>query len=133
AGTDFDRSARLITWLAELVAERGVRYARAGAGTITEYRTGQRAPDEARVLLLVDGIAAFRQAYELGERARLFDAFVNIASAGRPVGVHVLITADRPASVPPALAATIQTRVVLRMADAIDYQSLGAPADVVRP
>ncbi|MBX6751013.1 MAG: FHA domain-containing protein, partial [Micromonosporaceae bacterium] len=133
AGTDHDRVARLIRWLASLVAERGERYSRVGAGTITAYRKIAQAPQEPRILLLVDGIAAFRQAYEVGDRARLFEAFTQIATDGRAVGVHVLITADRPASVPSALAAQIQTRIVLRMADPNDYQSLGVPLDVLKP
>ncbi|MBX6750808.1 MAG: FHA domain-containing protein, partial [Micromonosporaceae bacterium] len=132
-GTDHDRIARLIRWLAALVAERGERYSRVGAGTITAYRTIANAPQEPRILLLVDGIAAFRQAYEVGDRARIFDALTQIATDGRAVGVHVLITADRPASVPSALAAQIQTRIVLRMADPNDYQSLGVPLDVLKP
>jgi S-DNA-T family DNA segregation ATPase FtsK/SpoIIIE len=131
---DGERIARLLNQLGNLVPERAERFAKAGAGTITEYRAapgGRR--DEARILLLVDGVAAFRQAYETGERAKLFDLFCQIASDGRPVGIHVLLTADRPASVPSQLASAIQTRIVLRMADANDYPSMNLPADVLKP
>jgi DNA segregation ATPase FtsK/SpoIIIE-like protein len=61
------------------------------------------------------------------------DGICQLATDGRPVGVHVLITADRPASVPSALASAMQTRVVLRTADPNDYQSMNVPADVVKP
>ncbi|MGI5242978.1 FtsK/SpoIIIE domain-containing protein [Dactylosporangium sp. CA-139066] len=134
AGGEHERIARLIDRLTREVAERAERFARAGAGTITEYRAapGGR-PDEARILLLVDGVTAFRQAYETGERARLFDAFCAIAVDGRPVGIHVLLTADRPAAVPSQLASAVQTRVVLRMADANEYHSMSLPADVLKP
>jgi S-DNA-T family DNA segregation ATPase FtsK/SpoIIIE len=134
AGTDHERVARLLTWLSQLVADRADRFAKAGAGTITEYRAAPTGvPTEPRILLLLDGVAAFRQAYETGERIRLFDALVSIATDGRPVGVHVLLTADRPASVPSALASAVQTRVVLRMADVNEYQGMNLPADVLKP
>jgi S-DNA-T family DNA segregation ATPase FtsK/SpoIIIE len=132
--TEHERIARLINWLSQLVAERAERFAKVGAGTITEYRTVEHGvPDEPRILLLVDGIAAFRQAYEVGERAKLFDTFCSIATDGRPVGIHVLLTADRPASVPSALASAVQTRVVLRMADVNEYQGMNLPVDVIKP
>jgi DNA segregation ATPase FtsK/SpoIIIE, S-DNA-T family len=131
---DHERIARLLTDLTTLVATRAERFAQAGAGTISDYRAatgGHR--DEPRILLLVDGISAFRQAYETGERARLFDAFCAIAVDGRPVGVNILLTADRPASVPSTLASAIQTRVVLRMADINEYAALNLPSDVLKP
>lgn len=132
-GTDHDRIARLLKWLKGLVADRGERYSRAGAGTITDFRTIAGAAEEARILLMVDGVAAFRQAYETGDRAKLFEDFCQLASDGRAVGVHVIISADRPASVPSQLAAQIQTRIALRMADPQDYQSANVPVDVLKP
>lgn len=132
AGTEHERIARLLTDLSRLIAERAKRFADAGAGTITDYRAVHH-PGEPRILLLVDGVAAFRQAYETGERARLFDTFCAIAIDGRPVGIHVLLTADRPASVPSALASAVQTRVVLRMADPNEYHAMNLPADVLKP
>ncbi|GAA3285361.1 FtsK/SpoIIIE domain-containing protein [Dactylosporangium vinaceum] len=132
--TDHERVARLITGLGQLIAERALRFSAARAGSITEYRTAAGGvPDEPRILLLVDGVAAFRQAYETGERAKFFDAFCAIAVEGRPVGVHVFITADRPASVPSALASAMQTRVALRMADVNEYQTMNLPHDVLKP
>src|SRR5207237_3034468 len=85
------------------------------------------------ILVLCDGVAAFGRAAEAGERGRLFDTFCAIATDGRPVGVHVLLTADRPASVPSALASAVQTRIVLRMADTNEYQGMNLPADVLKP
>jgi DNA segregation ATPase FtsK/SpoIIIE, S-DNA-T family len=108
-----------------------MRYAAAGASTLTQYRSRSGAADEPRVLVLLDGVAAFRQAYEIGERSRWFDMLVNIAADGRGVGVHLAISADRPASVPSALGSSIQRRVVLRMADDMEYALLGLPTDVL--
>ncbi len=130
---DHERVWRLIRWLRDLVDERAVRFSRANAGTITEYRHLTGAHDEPRILLLLDGVAAFRQGYEVGDRGKWFDMFVGIANDGRPVGVHVLLSADRVAAVPSALGSAIQTRVMLRMADVADYGIAGVPADVLTP
>jgi S-DNA-T family DNA segregation ATPase FtsK/SpoIIIE len=133
-GTEHERIARLLNELSRLIAERAERFAKAGAGTVTDYRAAPLGrPDEPRILLLVDGVAAFRQAYETGERARLFDTFCAIAVDGRPVGIHVVLTADRPASVPSVLSSAVQTRVVLRMADPNEYHGMNLPADVLKP
>lgn len=130
-GDDYERVARLLGWLADLIAERAARYARLNAGTISDYRRLSGAEDEPRIFLLLDGIAAFRQAYEVGERAKLFEQFLGIASDGRPVGVHVVLSADRPGAMPSALASAVQRRLVLRLADASEYGILALPADVL--
>src|SRR5690606_30307158 len=110
------------------------RFAAVGASTLPEFRRAQGGlENEPRILLLLDGVAAFRQGYEVGARARLFDLFYAIAADGRSVGVHVVLTADRPASVPSALAAAVQARVVLRMADASDYPTMGIRVDRLSP
>jgi S-DNA-T family DNA segregation ATPase FtsK/SpoIIIE len=132
-GSDTERVARLVTWLRTLFEQRAQRYQKAGAGSITEYRTRAGAPDEPRILLLLDGAAAFRQAYEIGDPGKVLEQFIAVATEGRPVGVHVLVAADRPAAVPSALASALQTRVVLRMAETSDYAMMGLPADVLSP
>lgn len=132
-GADHERVTRLLGDLRALIDERAARYAKAKAGSITEYRQLAKAPKEPRILLLVDGVGAFRTAYESAARAQWFDLFQGIAADGRPVGVHVIVTADRPAAIPSSLGSAIQRRLVLRMADEGDYQTLGEPADVVQP
>lgn len=131
AGLDHERVGRLLTTIRSMIDERASRYSRVGAGTITDYRRIAEEPNEPRLLLLVDGIGAFRTAYEGNEHARLFDTFLGIAADGRPVGVHVAITADRPGAVPVALSSHVQRRVVLRLADQNDYSSLGLAMDVL--
>ncbi|MGN6609251.1 MAG: FtsK/SpoIIIE domain-containing protein [Jatrophihabitans sp.] len=133
SGADHERITRLLGWLRGLVDERQLRYARANAATITDYRTLAGAPDEPRILLLVDGVAAFRSAYEPPDRLRWFDLFTSIASDGRPVGVHVVLTSDQRGGLSSALASAMQSRVVLRMSNADDYSFLGVPADVLSP
>ncbi|WP_306748785.1 FtsK/SpoIIIE domain-containing protein [Saccharothrix yanglingensis] len=132
-GSDHERVSRLLSWLREVVDERAARYSGRDAGTIVDYRALPGAPDDPRILLLLDGAAAFRQAYETGERAKWFDTLVGIVNDGRPVGVHLLLSADRVASVPSALASAIQTRVALRLADENEYLLMGLPPDVLTP
>lgn len=131
AGSDHERVRRLLGWLREVVDERAARYARADAGTITEYRAKEGAPPDPRILVLLDGVTAFRQAYEATERSRWFEVLVGIASEGRQVGVHLVVSADRPPAVPSVLAAAIQTRVALRFADESDYALIGEPIGVL--
>jgi DNA segregation ATPase FtsK/SpoIIIE, S-DNA-T family len=132
AGSDTERITRLLTMLTQLTADRGERFARAGAATLSEYRHTPGRADEPRILLLLDGLAAFRQAFEV-DRARLFDTFCQLASEGRRFGVHMLVTADQLHTLPSQLASAMPTRIVLRMADIADYQSMGVPADVLKP
>jgi S-DNA-T family DNA segregation ATPase FtsK/SpoIIIE len=129
AGDDDERIERLVRGLRATIDERAERYAATKAGNVVEYRDLADAPDERRVLLLVDGLAAFRERYELGPRARTFDQFLSIARDGRPVGVHVAMTADRPAAVPASLLSSVPVRLVLRAADDGDLAALGVSAD----
>jgi S-DNA-T family DNA segregation ATPase FtsK/SpoIIIE len=130
-GADHERLTRLLTFLRETIDERAVRYAHASAATVNEYRRQANAPDEARIIVLVDGLTAFRSAYETGGKARWLDLFTSLAAAGRPVGVHFVISVDQRAGMPSALASAVQSRVVLRMAHADDYAFLGVAGDVL--
>ena len=81
--------------------------------------------------MLVDGLSTFRNEYEFSGRMAHFTSFTQIAADGRPVGVHVVVTADRPSTVPSALGSSIQRRLVLRLADENDYLMLDTPSDVL--
>lgn len=132
-GDDEERVARLMRMLRGIVDERAVRFAAVQAGTLGEYRRLANAPQEPRYLLLVDGIGSFREKYEFGsaEASGWFTVFSQIAADGRPLGVHVVMTGDRPNSIPPSIASTVQRRIVLRLADAEEYLLLGVPKDIL--
>ncbi|MDQ1246908.1 MAG: segregation ATPase FtsK/SpoIIIE, family, partial [Actinomycetota bacterium] len=130
SGEDDERIERLIRRLRNVIDDRARRYAAVNAGTITEYRTLANSPLEARILLLVDNLGAFRQAYETGGRQAVFDSFQTLAVDGRQVGVHVVVSADRPGAVPSALASSLQRRLVLRLANETDDAILGVPKDL---
>jgi S-DNA-T family DNA segregation ATPase FtsK/SpoIIIE len=56
---------------------------------------------------------------------------MRILGEGRPLGVHIVATADRYGSVPTAVSANVSKRIVLRMADEGSYSILGVPKDVL--
>jgi S-DNA-T family DNA segregation ATPase FtsK/SpoIIIE len=131
-GDDHERIVRLLRMLREIVDERSRRYAVANAGSITDYRRAANKPEEARYLLLLDGIGAFRQAYSTGDRLKWFDLLVGLAADGRQVGVHLAISAERPAALSAGLSALVQHRIVLRLSDDNDYSVLGVPVDALQ-
>src|SRR5665811_1794109 len=131
AGADHERLTRLLMFLRETVDDRAVRYSRASAATITDYRRIADAPDEPRIVVLVDGLTAFRQAYETGSKVRWLDLFPSLAAEGRPVGIHFVLSVDQRTGMPSSLASAVQRRVVLRMAHPDDYAFLGVAGDVL--
>ncbi len=131
-GDDVERVARLFRTLHNQLADRSQRFAAVSASNIVEYRTLAGRPEEPRILLLVDGYPSFREDYESqGNRAQWYDVFREILTDGRQLGIHVALTADRAGAVPSSVAASVQRRVVLRLADEDGYRMLDAPADVL--
>lgn len=133
AGDDDERVARMLRWMRDLVDQRAVKYSEARAGSIVDYRSIAGVPDEPRILLLLDGMGAFREAYESNVTSPWFSVFSQIATDGRQVGVHVIVTGDRSGAIPLSLSSSIQRRLVLRMANADDYGMLNVPSDVLGP
>lgn len=131
-GDDEEGVGRVLRMIRDIVNDRSTRYAAVRAGSVGEYRVRANAPREPRILLLVDGIAPFREAHEFTP-SNLFGVFSQIAVDGRQVGVHVIMTGDRPNAVPMSVASTVQRRLVLRMATEDDYMLLGVPKDVLSP
>lgn len=128
---DTELTGRILRYLLDAILERGPRYAAAHAGTLTEYRRVSGETKEPRLVLLLDGFGALRQASEmesgpLSPMALLAD----IMTTGRALGVHVVLTADRPAVIPASLAASLQQQFVLRLASTHDYSFLGVPSEV---
>jgi len=134
-GDDEERVIRLLRTLRDTVEDRTVRFQKVAASTITEYRRLAGAPDEPRIILLVDGMSTFREEYEFGSgpRSAWFTAFAQIAADGRQLGVHVVMTGDRPNAVPQSISSSVQRRVVLRQASEDDYAMMDAPKDVLTP
>lgn len=86
----------------------------------------------APILLLVDGIGAFKDEYEQPSRGTdPFADLVSIARGGRAVGVHVLFTAERTNGFPSSLAASTPERFALRLPADTDYQAVGVPLGIL--
>lgn len=134
-GDDGERVVRLLRFLRRVVDERSALFAAVSAGSLDEYRQLAGKPTEPRYLLLIDGVGVFRERYEFGnaDAATWFTAFAQIAADGRQLGVHVVMTGDRPNALSPSIAATVQRRIVLRLADAEEYVLMGVPKDVLGP
>ncbi|REJ06917.1 FHA domain-containing protein [Microbacterium bovistercoris] len=131
SGDDAERVQRILRSLARILDDRGKRFSAANAASLTEYReiTGRAEP---RILFLVDGFPQFRSEWEsTAARMPFYQTFMRILGEGRPLGVHVIATADRGGSVPTAVSANVSRRVVLRLADESGYAMLNAPKDVL--
>ena len=131
SGDDNERVIRLLKTLREIIDERALRFAKVNAGSIVEYRALSGERDEPRILLLLDGFGGFRQNYEVGPYSKWYDVLGNIAADGRQVGVHLVLTVDRPGAVPPALSSLVQSRLVLRLAKVEDLSMLNVPVDAL--
>lgn len=147
---DTELVGRVLRHLHAEVVERGTRFAAVRAGELGAYRAhcetvmsslagevgeaavpAVRVP-EPRLILLLDGFAAFRQATEtMPGTDSPFALLREIMLQGRAVGVHVALTADRPAAVPAALSAALQQQFVLRLTSPHDYTTAGVPADAL--
>ncbi|MGV9194888.1 FtsK/SpoIIIE domain-containing protein [Microbacterium sp. MC2] len=130
-GDDAERVQRIMRSLAAVLDDRGKRFSAANASSIAEYRelTGR---DEPRIILLLDGLPQFRAEWEATTaRMPFYQAFMRILGEGRPLGVHVVATADRSGSVPTAVSSNVSRRVVLRLSDENAYALLNAPKDVL--
>lgn len=133
-GEDGERVVRVLRRLKNELDRRGRDYPQVDASSIVEYRaiTGRRT--EPRILLLIDGFPSFRSEYEgVPGRSQWYGVFQQILTEGRGLGMHVVLTADRSASVPGAVSSSIPRRVVLRLAEETMYTMLDVPADVLGP
>ena len=122
AADDEERVLRLLGALRRAVTARRARVAAGGK------------PGDAgfpRVVLLVDGYAGFSAAFERVRHGEPVQALARLAADGRPLGLHLVVTADRRADVPGALAGVLGERVVLRLAAEDEYTALGVPRAAV--
>lgn len=131
-GDEPDRVVRLLRFLRSELLRRAPLFAAARSGTIDDYRRSSGESELPRLLLLIDGFPAFRQDFD-GPAARVpwYAVFQQIINEGRQLGIHAVITADRPGSVPTSVTAGVQRRVILRLADETGYSLLDAPGDVL--
>ncbi|NHT17440.1 FtsK/SpoIIIE domain-containing protein [Cellulomonas sp. IC4_254] len=130
AGSDTERIQRLLTELVAEIERRSTVYSAARADTLTGYRE-LSGVDDPRLFLLLDGLVAFRSAYEAqSTTAALVSQLHRVVAEGRAVGVHVAVTVEQPSGLPTSMASAVGKRLVLRQPDENASAQLGIPKDV---
>jgi S-DNA-T family DNA segregation ATPase FtsK/SpoIIIE len=134
SGDDHERVVRLFRTLKARLEQRSREYPAHSASTVAEYRVKADRPEEPRILLLIDGYPAFRDDFEaVTGRNEYYSVFQQLLNEGRSLGMHVILTADRPGSVPSSVASSVPRRVVMRLAEDTMYTLLDVEADVITP
>ncbi|BDV29704.1 FtsK/SpoIIIE domain-containing protein [Microbacterium terricola] len=132
SGDDVERVQRLLRTLRGILDDRSKRYSAVSAATLGEYRQITGELSEPRIIVLIDGFGVFKQDWETtSARAAYYAIFMRMLGEGRPLGVHVVATADRYGAVPTAVSANVTKRIVLRMSDEGAYSILGVAKDVL--
>ena len=131
-GDDHERVVRLLRDLRSRIIDRGHRFAATRSGSLPEFRAAAPANDaEPRVLVLLDGYAAFHSAYERIEGGKWIAELTQLVAEGRQFGIHFVIAAGRRSAFPQALAAAAPGQVVLRLSSADEYAAAGVPNNIV--
>ena len=124
-GDDIERIIRLFRLLKAELEARGNRFVEATASTIAEYRALANRPNELRILLLIDGFAAFREDWEVASgRSNWYDVFRSILADGRQLGIHVTFAAD--------LASPRMALVVENLADFLQTPADAALVELIK-
>ncbi len=111
--------------------DRVIRLLALAKHTIAE-RTAAAAENPAPVIVLLDGLAAFRDAHEhRGGGGDPFADLIDIAASGRSVNVHVVLTSERSNGLPASLASSFSERLALQLTAEADYQMLGVPLEAL--
>jgi DNA segregation ATPase FtsK/SpoIIIE, S-DNA-T family len=134
-GDDVERVQRVFSMLDRWIAERKQRFAETGATSLAELQRATAAaggPPVPRVVVLLDSYGGFSSVFEKIDYGARLEAFPQLVSEGRPLGIHFVITADRRNAMPLALTSTVQTKLVLRLADVDDYGVLGLDGRAAR-
>jgi S-DNA-T family DNA segregation ATPase FtsK/SpoIIIE len=114
-------------------AERVLRLLRTTVAELDRRASSGGRHDAPRWLLAVDGIGQLEERYERVDRGEALDLLARIARDGRSVGLHVAVTAQRRAEVPPALSGALGGRLLLRCATPDEAALWGLPDDMASP
>jgi S-DNA-T family DNA segregation ATPase FtsK/SpoIIIE len=113
--------------------ERVTRLLRSTCDELADRRSEATGRHRPRRLVVIDGMGAFEELYERVDRGHAVDLLGRIARDGRAVGLHLMVTASRPAEVPSAVAAGLGARWWLRAADADAASLAGLPPGAADP
>ena len=105
---DRERQERLLRFLSEEIDHR---------------RRGGR--NNRRVVFMLDGLGGLRSAFDDVTELDMREMLDQIIEAGPAVNVFTVVTAAHARAIPGTMLAAIRTRVVFRLADRLDYSTLG--------
>jgi len=130
---DADKVRRMAAEVSGLVTRREELFRAQGIDSIATFRTRRRQgllPNEpyGDVFLVIDGWLTFKQEFEPLEAL-----VTDIAQRGLAYGVHVVIGASRYGELRPALKDLLQTRVELKLGDAMESETDRKAAGNVPP
>ncbi|MCL1923563.1 MAG: FtsK/SpoIIIE domain-containing protein [Propionibacteriaceae bacterium] len=129
---DQERVGRLLRKLIATLDERATKFSAVRAGSLPDYRRLAKEPDIPRILVLVDGFAAFKEYYEsTSGLSQLYSMLSRLLAEGRSMGIHVVLSAERPNAISTSLGSSIQRRLILRQAEEGGYMTLNIAKDVL--
>jgi DNA segregation ATPase FtsK/SpoIIIE, S-DNA-T family len=130
---EHERVTRLLMRLNSIISSRTDRLAEVRASDVSSYRRLDSLNEDQmpRVFVLLDGYQNFVTMYERIERGVWLDLVPKLIAAGRAVGVHFVITADRRNAMSQSTYGIIPERIVLRLANDDDYGNVGAPSKIL--
>ncbi|MEP6695556.1 MAG: FtsK/SpoIIIE domain-containing protein [Pseudonocardiales bacterium] len=131
ARTDVDRGDRLLGRLAGEVARRQQVLGRDGYASLAEQRAAVAVADRLPwLVLLLDGWEGFVAGYEGIDAGRPVETMFGLLREGSAAGLRVVVAGDR-SLLTGRVSSLIPGRLVLRMADPLDYSLAGlAPRQV---
>ncbi len=121
-GDDYEQMTQLMKDLRTQIAQRSASFG--SAASLTEYRQNSGDRSMHRVVVLLDGVDNFYAAYERIDRGQWSELLPRLVADGRQVGVHFVLTGTRRSSFPMALASSVSTRLVFKMASDDDYHAV---------
>lgn len=130
-GDDYERVTRLLAAIRDTIAERSNLFVQFRASTLAEYRSNSGQTTTPRILVLLDGFENFAAVYERVDRGEWHDLVPRLVADGRSVGIHFALTGGRRSAFPMSMTSAVSRRIVLRLANTDEYQSVGADASLV--
>jgi S-DNA-T family DNA segregation ATPase FtsK/SpoIIIE len=119
-----ERVRRLLRMLDGTIRERQERLRAAEAADLAAYRVRSGEPLPA-ILVVIDKLAVLREEFRDGRgESEIVDDLTRIARLGRPLGIHLAISADRAAEFGYRLLAMMEQRIALRMTEPHEYAEL---------
>ncbi len=117
---DHERLDRLVNRHLRMLDERANAMAASGIGSFTAWRRQQASPAP-WLVLVIDDFAAFRQWLD-NDTLTAGDRFATLLRSGPAAGIHIVIGASQSIDLRVSQLNLVGQRIVLRAADATDYQ-----------